>query len=362
MRTGRPKPVLTLNDEERATLERWARRPKTAQALAQRARIVLACATGKPNMVVAEKMHLTKQCVGKWRSRFVRKRMDGLLDEPRPGAPRTVSDAKVERALTLTLESTPPEATHWSSRSMARRCGLSRSTVQRIWRAFALQPHRSETFKLSSDPLFIEKVRDIVGLYLNPPDRALVLCVDEKSQIQALDRTQPLLPMRPGQAERRTHDYKRHGTTSLFAALDAKSGKIISQLHRRHRTLEFRKFLDTIDTHVPAKLRVHLILDNYGTHKTALIHRWLAKHPRFHLHFTPTSGSWLNLVERWFALLTERQIKRGTHRSTQALENAIKQYVTFTNENPKPFVWTKTPDEILETIARFCQRTSGSGH
>jgi transposase len=362
MRTGRPKPVLTLNDEERATLERWARRPKTAQALAQRARIVLACATGKPNMVVAEKMHLTKQCVGKWRSRFVSKRLDGLLDEPRPGAPRTVSDAKVERALTLTLESTPPEATHWSSRSMARRSGLSRSTVQRIWRAFALQPHRSETFKLSTDPLFIEKVRDIVGLYLNPPDRALVLCVDEKSQIQALDRTQPLLPMRPGQAERRTHDYKRHGTTSLFAALDAKSGTIISQLHRRHRTLEFRKFLDTIDTNVPAKLQVHLILDNYGTHKTALIHRWLAKHSRFHLHFTPTSSSWLNLVERWFALLTERQLKRGVHRSTQALENAIKHYVKFTNENPKPFVWTKTPDEILETIARFCQRTSGPVH
>src|SRR5262245_16757709 len=362
MRTGRPIPVLTLNGEERATLERWARRPKTAQALAQRARIVLACATGSPNMVVAEKMHLTKQCVGKWRSRFVKKRLDGLLDEPRPGAPRTLSDAKIERAVRLTLESTPTEATHWSSRLMAKRSGLSRSTVQRIWRAFALQPHRTETFKLSSDPLFIEKVRDIVGLYLNPPDRALVLCVDEKSQIQALDRTQPLLPMRPGQAERRTHDYKRHGTTSLFAALDAKSGKIISQLHRRHRTLEFRKFLDTIDADVPAKLQVHLILDNYATHKTPRIHRWLTKHPRFHLHFTPTSASWLNLVERWFSLLTERQIKRGIHRSTQALENAIKHYVQFTNENPKPFVWTKTADEILETIARFCQRTSGSGH
>lgn len=362
MRTGRPIAVLTLNDEERATLERWARRPKTAQALAQRARIVLACATGKPNMVVAEKMHLTKQCVGKWRSRFVSKRLDGLLDEARPGAPRTISDAKIERAVTLTLECTPTEATHWSSRSMAKRSGLSRSTVQRIWRAFALQPHRTETFKLSTDPLFIDKVRDIVGLYLNPPDRALVLCVDEKSQIQALDRTQPLLPMRPGQAERRTHDYKRYGTTSLFAALDAKSGKIISQLHRRHRTLEFRKFLDTIDADVPANLQVHLVLDNYATHKTPLIHRWLAKRPRFHLHFTPTSSSWLNLVERWFALLTQRQIKRGAHRSTQALENAIKHYVKFTNENPKPFVWTKTPDEILETIARFCQRTSGPGH
>jgi transposase/lambda repressor-like predicted transcriptional regulator len=270
-----------LNEEERETLEQWVRRPKTAQALAQRARIVLACATEKSNTVVAEKMNLTKQCVGKWRSRFVDKRLDGLLDEPRPGAPRTISDAKVERTVTLTLESTPTEATHWSLRSMAKRSGLSRSTVQRIWRAFALQPHRSETFKLSTDPLFIEKVRDIVGLYLNPPERALVLCVDEKSQIQALDRTQPLLPMRPGQAERHTHDYKRHGTTSLFAALNAKSGKIISQLHRRHRSSEFRKFLNTIDANVPANLQVHLVLDNYATHKTALIHRWLARHPRF---------------------------------------------------------------------------------
>jgi transposase len=362
MRNGRPKPMLKLTEEEDETLKRWARRPTTAQALAQRARIVLACATGKSNTDVAREMYLTKQCIGKWRSRFVSKRLDGLLDEPRPGAPRTISDAKVERTVTLTLESTPTAATHWSIRSMAKQCGLSRSTVQRIWRAFALQPHRSETFKLSTDPLFIEKVRDIVGLYLNPPERALVLCVDEKSQIQALDRTQPLLPMRPGQAERHTHDYKRHGTTSLFAALDAKTGKIIGQLHRRHRTSEFRNFLHTIEGNVPAKLQVHLILDNYATHKTALIHRWLAKHPRFHLHFTPTSGSWLNLVERWFALLTERQIKRGVHRSTQALENAINHYLKFTNENPKPFIWTKTADEILASVARFCQRTSESGH
>lgn len=362
MPTGRPIPVLTLSNDERVTLERWARRPKTAQALAQRARIILACAVGQTNSVVAEKMHLTKQCVGKWRSRFVIKRIDGLLDEPRPGAPRTISDAKVEHVVSLTLESIPHEATHWSIRSMAKRSGLNRNTVHRIWRAFALQPHRSDTFKLSTDPLFIEKVRDIVGLYLNPPERALVLCVDEKSQIQALDRTQPLLPMRPGQVQQHTHDYRRHGTTSLFAALDAKSGTIISQLHRRHRTLEFRKFLDTIESDVPAKLQVHLILDNYATHKTPRIHRWLVKHPRFHLHFTPTSASWLNLVERWFALLTERQIKRGIHRSTQALETAIKQYVNFTNKNPKPFVWTKTADEILQTIARFCQRTSESPH
>ena len=362
MRTGRPKAELNLSETERETVERWVRRPKTAQALAQRSRIIILCATGVSNRVVAEKMHVSQQCVGKWRGRFISKRLEGLLDEPRPGAPRTISDAKIERTVTLTLESTPKEATHWSSRMMAKRCGLSRSTVQRIWHAFALQPHRSETFKLSTDPLFIEKVRDIVGLYLNPPQRALVLCVDEKSQIQALDRTQPLLPMRPGQVERRTHDYERHGTTSLFAALDAKSGKVISQLHRRHRTIEFRKFLDTIDAQVPAALEVHLILDNYATHKTATIHRWLAKRPRFHLHFTPTSSSWLNLVERWFALLTDRQIRRASHRSTLALENAIKQYIQFTNENPKPFVWTKSADDILESIARFCQRTSGSGH
>jgi transposase len=362
MRTGRPKVELSLSERERETLERWVRRPKTAQALAQRSRIIIFCATGVPNWVVAEKVHVSKQCVSKWRGRFTSKRLEGLLDEPRPGAPRTISDAKIERTVTLTLESTPKEATHWSSRMMAKRCGLSRSTVQRIWQAFALQPHRSESFKLSTDPLFIEKVRDIVGLYLNPPQRALVLCVDEKSQIQALDRTQPLLPMRPGQVERRTHDYERHGTTSLFAALDAKSGTIISQLHRRHRTIEFRKFLDTIDAQVPAALEVHLVLDNYATHKTATIHRWLAKRPRFHLHFTPTSSSWLNLVERWFALLTDRQIRRASHRSTLALENAIKHYIQFTNENPKPFVWTKSADDILESIARFCQRTSGSGH
>jgi transposase len=362
MRTGRPKAELNLSETERETVERWVRRPKTAQALAQRSRIIILCATGVSNRVVAEKIHVSQQCVSKWRGRFISKRLEGLLDEPRPGAPRTISDAKIERTVTLTLESTPKEATHWSSRMMAKRCGLSRSTVQRIWQAFALQPHRSETFKLSTDPLFIEKVRDIVGLYLNPPQRALVLCVDEKSQIQALDRTQPLLPMRPGQVERRTHDYERHGTTSLFAALDAKSGKVISQLHRRHRTIEFRKFLDTIDAQVPAALDVHLILDNYATHKTATIHRWLAKRPRFHLHFTPTSSSWLNLVERWFALLTDRQIRRASHRSTLALENSIKQYIQFTNENPKPFVWTKSANDILDSIARFCQRTSGSGH
>jgi transposase len=362
MRTGRPIPPLTLTPSERETLERWARRAKTAQAVAQRARLILGCAAGRTNTVVAHELRVTKQTVGKWRSRFLLRRLDGLRDEPRPGAPRTITDAQVERVLIRTLESTPVDATHWSTRSMAQASGLSRSAVHRIWRAFALQPHRTETFKLSADPLFIEKVRDIVGLYLRPPDRALVLCVDEKSQIQALDRSQPLLPMRPGQVERRTHDYVRHGTTSLFAALDAKTGTVIGQLHRRHRSIEFRKFLDTIDIEVPADLDVHLILDNYGTHKTALIRRWLAKRPRFHVHFTPTSASWLNLVERWFATLTEKQIKRGAHASTRALDAAIRHYIAVTNQAPKPFVWTKTADQILASLARYCHRISETGH
>jgi len=300
--------------------------------------------------------------VSRWRRRFVERRLDGLLDDPRPGTPRRTSDTDVERVLALTLETTPKAATHWSSRDMATTCGLSQSTVSRIWRAFGLQPHRTETFKLSQDPLFIEKVRDVVGLYLNPPDKALVLCVDEKAQIQALDRTRPLLPMRPGQVERRTHDYRRHGTTSLFAALNVKTGQVIGQLHQRQRSREFRAFLDRIEATVPAELDVHLILDTYGTHKTAMIRRWLLKRPRFHVHFTPTSASWLNLVERWFALLTEKQLRRGVHRMTQALRDAIRGYITHTNEQPKPFVWTKTADDILASVARFCHRTSDSGH
>jgi transposase len=287
MAIGRPIPLLTLTDVERDALERWARRPTTAQALAQRARLVLACARGRPNTQVARELRLTKQTVGKWRSRFLAARLDGLLDEPRPGAPRRITDAAVEHVVTLTLEAKPRDATHWSTRAMAGRCGLSQSTVSRIWRAFGLQPHRTEAFKLSKDPLFVEKVRDIVGLYLDPPDRALVLCADEKSQIQALDRTQPLLPMRPGQVERHTHDYVRHGTTSLFAALDVKTGTVIGRCHRRHRAVEFRKFLDAIDDAVPSDLDIHLILDNYATHKTPLIRRWLSKRPRFHLHRPP---------------------------------------------------------------------------
>jgi transposase len=353
---------MSLTAEERETLARWARRPTTAQALAQRARIVLACATGKDNGVVAREAGVTRQTVGRWRARFLAKRVDGLLDEPRPGAPRRITDAHIERVIRWTLETAPRDATHWSTRAMAKRCGLSQSAVSRIWRAFALQPHRVETFKLSKDPLFIEKVRDIVGLYLHPPDRALVLCADEKTQIQALDRTQPLLPLRPGQAERRTHDYTRYGTTTLFAALDARSGRVIGKFHQRHRAREFRGFLATIDAAVPAELDVHLIIDNYSTHKTPAIHRWLVRHPRFHVHFTPTGASWINLVERWFAALTEKQVRRGVHRSTRELEDAIRRYIDLTNAHPKPFVWTKTADQILATVARFCHRISNSGH
>jgi transposase len=362
MSLGRPIPELAVTEAEREALERLTRRPTTAQALAQRARLILACAEGKTNSVVALELGVTKQMVGKWRSRFLDQRLDGLLDEPRPGAPRQISDAEVERVITLTLETTPDDATHWSTRSLAKQAGMSQSAVSRIWRAFALQPHRTETFKLSKDPLFIEKVRDIVGLYMSPPDKAMVLCVDEKSEVQALDRTAPLLPMRPGQIERRTHDYRRNGTTSLFAALDTATGKVIGSCQQQHRSVEFIKFLNQIDAAVPVDLDVHLILDNYATHKTPSVHRWLAKRPRYQLHFTPTSASWLNLVERWFAALTEKQIRRGVFRSTRELEDAIMHYLESSNENPQPFIWTKTADQILATIARFCNRISNSGH
>jgi transposase len=362
MRTGRPKAALVLRVEQREQLETLVRRRTTAQALALRARIILACADGGHNTEVAERLGVFRQTVGRWRSRFIQSGVDGLLDEPRPGAPRKISDAAVENVVTLTLESKPKDATHWSTRSLAKKAGLSRSSIARIWRAFGLRPHRSESFKLSTDPLLIEKVRDIVGLYLNPPDRAVVLCVDEKPQIQALDRSQPILPLRPGQIERRTHDYVRHGTTSLFAALNVKSGKIIAEHHRRHRGIEFRKFLETIDHNVPQELEAHLVLDNYGTHKTPLIQRWLLRHPRFHLHFTPKGASWINQVERFFADLTNKQLRRGAHRSTLELEQAIRDYIDTKNRHPKPFVWTKTADEILASIEHFCQRISGSGH
>ncbi len=360
--TPAPGDPLGLTSDERETLEQWSRRPKTSQALAERARIVLACTERKTNTQIAIELRVHRNTVAKWRARFGKNRLDGLLDEPRPGAPRKISDAAVERVIAKTLEAKPRDATHWSTRSMARETAMSQSAISRIWRAFGLQPHRSETFKLSKDPLFIDKVRDIVGLYMDPPDRAMVLCVDEKSQIQALDRTRPLLPLRPGQVERRTHDYVRHGTTSLFAALDVKTGSIIGECHRRHRAVEFRKFLKTIDAAVPEHLELHLVLDNLSTHKTPAIKRWLLKHPRFHLHFTPTSASWINLVERWFGLLTEKQIRRGAHRSTLALEDAIERFISITNAAPKPFVWTKSADEILASIERFCRRTSDSGH
>ena len=362
MPIGRPLVALDLSEVERETLVRWTRRAKTAQALALRARIVLSCARGASNTAVAATYGVTHQMVGKWRGRFVHRRLEGLLDEPRSGAPRTVTDAHVEAVVRRTLETAPRDATHWSSRRMAARAGVSQSTVVRIWHAFGLQPHRTETFKLSADPQFIEKVRDIVGLYLAPPARALVLSVDEKSQIQALDRTQPLLPLRPGQVARRTHDYVRHGTTSLFAALDAQTGAVLGACYPRHRAVEFRKFLDRIEAAVPLDLDVHLIVDNASTHKTALIRRWLQKRPRFHMPFTPTSSSWINMVERFFSALTTQQLQRGAHRSTAELEAAIQDYVAHHNTRPKPFVWTKSADEILASVARFCQRTSGSGH
>lgn len=354
--------IPKLSDDEQEQLLRWTRRPTTSQGLALRARIILACIDGDSDLNIANQLKITRETVGKWRRRFLTGRCDALLDEARPGAPRKIKDEDIEQVITMTLESIPPDATHWSTRSMSKACGITQSTVSRIWRAFGLQPHRIETFKLSKDPLFVEKVRDIVGLYMAPPERAFVLCVDEKSQIQALDRTQPLLPMRPGQAERRTHDYKRHGTTSLFAALNTATGEVIGKCYRRHRSSEFKKFLQIVDKRVPRELDIHLILDNYGTHKTAMIHNYLLSKPRFHLHFTPTSSSWLNLVERWFALITDKRIRRGAFRSTSDLEHAINQYLDVYNEDPKPFVWIKSADQILESLKRYCERINDSGH
>lgn len=359
---GRPTKPIVLSEEERAKLQEWARRPKTAQRLALRARIVLGCAEGMENRRVARQLRITDQTVCKWRERFRRARLEGLADEPRPGAPRRITDAEVEALITRTLETVPAQGTHWSTRTIAQASGLSQSAVSRIWRAFSLQPHRVETFKLSSDPFFVEKVRDIVGLYLNPPERALVLCVDEKSQIQALDRTRPILPLRPGVPARQTHDYVRNGTTSLFAALDVATGKVMASFHHRQRHQEFLRFLERVDAAIPEKLDIHLILDNYGTHKMPKVKRWFARRPRYHLHFTPTSASWLNQVERFFALLTQRRIRRGTFGSVRQLEAAIRDYLTHHNQNAKPFIWTANADSILKKIARFCMRTSDSGH
>jgi transposase len=359
-----PKAIaLHLSEDERTELERLIRRRSAGQALAQRARIVLACAEpGATNAGVARALGVSRPSVTTWRARFAAHRLDGLADLPRPGAPRRVGDDEIERLIALTLETQPEGATHWSTRAMAQRAGMSQTMVSRVWRAFGLQPHRQETFKLSSDPAFVDKVRDVVGLYMSPPDRALVLCVDEKPQIQAVERTAPVLPMRPGQVERHTHDYRRQGTTDLFAALDVKAGTVIGACKERHRAVEFRAFLDQVEALVPIDLDVHLVLDNAATHKTKLIRDWLLKRPRWHLHFTPTSASWLNLVEVWFALLTRRRLHRGVFTSTADLEAAIQAYIDQTNAEPKPFVWTKSADAILASIGRFCQRTSNSDH
>ena len=361
MSIGRPTQPIVLTTEEREKLETWARRYTTARWLADRSRIVLLCAAGLANKEVAKRVGVWPQTVTKWRRRFCAKRLEGLADEPRPGAPRKVTDLAVEQLIARTLETRPVNATHWSTRTMAAKTGLSQSTVSRIWRTFGLKPHRVDTFKLSSDPFFVEKVRDIVGLYLNPPDKAVVFCVDEKSQIQALDRTQPLLPLAPGQVERQTHDYIRHGITSLFAALNISNGEIIGECHRQHRHQEFLRFLKTIEQNVPDELAVHLVMDNYGTHKTPAIKRWFLKHPHWHVHFTPTSASWINQVERFFAEITRKRIRRGVFRSVPALEQAIRTYLAEHNRKPKPFLWTASADQIFEKISRLCQRISDSG-
>jgi transposase len=353
---------VELTEDERVRLVAWSRRAKSANALAMRSRIVLAAADGLGNTAIAVKLGIALSSARKWRSRFVAYRLDGLLDEPRPGRPRTVSDEQVEAVITRTLETAPADATHWSTRSLAAELGLSQSAVSRIWRAFGLAPHRQDSWKLSRDPQFIDKVRDVVGLYLDPPERAVVLCVDEKSQIQALDRTAPILPMLPGVPARASHDYKRAGTSSLYAALDLTTGKVIGSLHSRHRAIEFNRFLATIDREVPAEFDVHVVLDNASTHKTPAIKRWLAAHPRFVLHFTPTSSSWLNLVERWFGELTTKKLRRGTHRSVRELNADIRNWINTWNEDPKPYVWTKTADQILESITRYCTRINDSRH
>ncbi|GAB4710562.1 IS630 family transposase [Mycobacterium avium subsp. hominissuis] len=361
-KAGRPKTELALTDDECETLAWWARRPKSSQQVALRSRIVLECASGASNTEVAQRLGVSRPTVGKWRSRFVERGLEGLVDEPRPGGPRTIGDDRIEEVLVATLERQPADATHWSRALMAAECGLSKSTVGRIWKAFRLQPHLVDTFKISNDPQFVDKVRDVVGLYLDPPDKALVLCVDEKSQIQALDRSAPVLPMMPGMPERRSHDYVRHGITTLFAALDVATGEIIGSIHRRHRTEEFKKFLTKLDKQVPADLHVHLICDNLSTHKAPAVTKWLVAHPRFHMHFTPTYSSWLNQVERWFALLTDKKLRRGVHRSIQALEKDIRNWIDTWNKDPQPFIWTKTADEILERLTAYCQRIPGAGH
>lgn len=357
MRTGRPKAALQLTEAERDELQRLVRRRAVSASIALRARAILLCAEGKDNTDVAEGLGVGAHAVGKWRRRFLQRRLEALYDEPRAGRPRAISDKRIEEVVVQTLESTPRAATHWSTREMARKSGLSAMTISRIWRAYGLKPHRSKTFQLSKDPQLIEKVRDIVGLYLSPPTNAVVYCVDEKSAIQALNRTQPILPLRPGQAERRTNEYERHGAIDLFAALNVATGEVLGDCRKRHRSVEFVQFLERIDENVPLQMEVHLVLDNLATHKTPRVHRWLLRHPRFVLHFTPTHASWLNQVERWFGSLTANQLKRGSHKSTRQLKAAIMAYIEATNSNPRPFQWVKSADQILESIARFATTT-----
>ena len=350
---GRPKQLLTVSDEDREVLVRWSKRPKSPQSIAQRARIVLFAAAGMSNVAIADRLDVNQATVVKWRKRFIERGLDGLLDEPRPGAPRTISDADVEAIIVRTLEDKPADSTHWSTRDLAKRSGISQSSVTRIWSAFGLKPWLTDTFKLSEDPLFIDKVRDVVGLYMNPPENAVVFCVDEKTSIQALDRTQPQLPMRPGQVARRTHDYKRHGVTDLFAALNLATGQVVHDIQPLHRSVEFRKFLDLIDQSVPDGLDVHVVMDNASTHKTPAIKQWMLDHPRFTFHFTPTSSSWMNLVERWFAELTRKLLQRSAHKSIAALTTDLHAWIALWNEDPKPFVWHKTADQILDSLKRY---------
>ncbi len=361
MPSSKLEPVV-LTDDERQVLVAWSRRRKIAQALAMRSRIVLRAAEGGTIGRAAADLGVSRDMVSKWRSRFLAGRLGGLSDEPRPGRPRLITDDRVEQVITKTLEETPGQDTHWSTRSMASATGMSQSAISRIWRAFGLKPHAVDTWKLSTDPQFVDKVRDVVGLYLSPPDNALVLAVDEKSQMQAIDRTAPILPVMPTTPARMTHDYVRHGTTSLFAAFDIGSGSVIAQHYRRHRHQEFLRFLKLIDTAVPKDLDLHLVLDNYATHKTSKVKEWLIRHPRFHLHFTPTSSSWLNLVERWFAELTNRKLRRSAHRSVTELETDVRRWINEWNKDPKPFVWTKTADQILDTLAAYCGRINDSQH
>jgi transposase len=354
--------TLTLSSEQREVLERWCRRRRTAAGLALRSRIVLWAAEGLSNQEVAERVGCNPATVTKWRGRFIERGLVGLSDEYRPGRPRSISDEQVEAVVTKTLEDLPTDgSTHWSTRSLARDVGLSQPTISRIWGAFGLKPWRQDSFKISTDPHFVDKVHDVVALYLNPPERAVVLCVDEKTGIQALDRTAPILPMLPGTPARATHDYVRNGTVDLFAALNVGTGEVITRTDRRHRAIEFRKFLDLVADQVPDDVDVHVILDNSSTHKTPAIERWLKRHPRFQFHFTPTSSSWLNLVERWFAELTNKKLRRATHRSVRELADDIIAWAESWNDNPHPFRWHKTADQILQNLRRYCQRISDSG-